>query len=41
MPPVKVSATDIRERVRVGRSIEGLVPESVREYIAAENLYRD
>ena len=41
MPPVRVSATDIRERVRAGRSIEGLVPEAVREYIAAENLYRD
>ncbi len=41
MPPVNVSATDIRERVRAGRSIEGLVPDAVREYIAAENLYRD
>lgn len=41
MPPVNVSATDVRERVRAGRSIEGLVPDAVREYIAAENLYRD
>ena len=41
MPPVDVSATDIRERVRAGRSIEGLVPDAVREYIAAESLYRD
>jgi nicotinate-nucleotide adenylyltransferase len=41
MPPVNVSATDIRERVRAGRSIEGLVPDAVREYIAAESLYRD
>lgn len=40
MPPVNVSATEIRERVRNGRSIEGLVPEAVREYIAAEDLYR-
>ncbi|MCH8200634.1 MAG: nicotinic acid mononucleotide adenylyltransferase, partial [Chloroflexi bacterium] len=31
----------IRERVRAGRSLEGLVPEAVREYIAAEKLYRD
>ncbi|HEY5640362.1 MAG TPA: nicotinate-nucleotide adenylyltransferase [Dehalococcoidia bacterium] len=37
---VDVSATGIRERVRAGRSIEGFVPEAVREYIAAENLYR-
>ena len=41
MPPVNVSATEIRERVHAGRSIEGLVPEAVREYIAAEKLYRD
>ena len=41
MPPVNVSATDIRERVRAGHSIEGLVPEAVRDYIAAESLYRD
>lgn len=41
MLPVNVSATDIRERVWSGRSIEGLVPEAVREYIAAENLYSD
>jgi len=41
MPPINVSATDIRERVHAGRSIEGLVPEAVREYIAAEMLYRD
>ncbi|MCH7809012.1 MAG: nicotinate (nicotinamide) nucleotide adenylyltransferase [Chloroflexi bacterium] len=41
MPPVDVSATEIRERVQAGRSLEGLVPEAVREYIAAEKLYRD
>jgi len=41
MPPVNVSATDVRARVRAGRSIEGLVPEAVSEYIAAESLYRD
>jgi nicotinate-nucleotide adenylyltransferase len=40
MPPVDVSATDVRQRVRAGRSLEGLVPEAVGQYIAAENLYR-
>ena len=40
MPPVDVSATDIRARVRGGRSIEGLVPEAVHDYIVANRLYR-
>lgn len=37
---VDVSATEIRERVRLGRSIRGFVPDAVREYIAANGLYR-
>lgn len=37
---VDVSATEIRERVRAGKSIRGFVPESVREFIATERLYR-
>lgn len=41
MPTVAVSATDVRERVRAGRPIEGLVPDAVLDYIAAEKLYRD
>ena len=40
-PRVDVSATEIRWRVREGRSIRYLVPESVREYIEAHGLYRD
>ena len=34
-----VSSTDIRRRLAAGESIEGLVPESVREYILQRGLY--
>ena len=35
-----VSSSYIRERVREGRGIEGLVPKNVEEYIIANGLYR-
>jgi len=40
VPSIDVSATKVRERVKQGRSIRYLVPESVREYIEAHGLYR-
>lgn len=40
VPAVEVSATMVRERVRRGASIRYLVPEAVREYVAANGLYR-
>jgi nicotinate-nucleotide adenylyltransferase len=40
MRRVDISATEIRSRVREGRSIRGFVPDAVAEYIAAHSLYR-
>ena len=41
IPPVDVSSTEIRRRVRVGESISGHVPPAVAEYIRTHKLYRD
>ena len=40
VPVIDLSATQVRERVNQGRSIRYLVPDPVREYIAARGLYR-
>ncbi len=40
MPPVEVSATEIRERVRRGQPISGMVPPAVERYIGEHGLYR-
>jgi nicotinate-nucleotide adenylyltransferase len=37
---VDISSTMIRDRVRNGQTIEGLVPEAVNDYILNEGLYR-
>ncbi len=40
-PRLRLSATEIRERVRRGRSIRYLVPDAVIGYIGDHGLYRD
>lgn len=40
-PLIDISASDIRQRVREGRSITGLVPESVKAYIEQHKLYQN
>lgn len=37
---VDVSSTEMRERVRCGKSLHGFVPDAVAEFIEAERLYR-
>jgi nicotinate-nucleotide adenylyltransferase len=39
MPPIGVSATDIRARVRAGRPIDFIVPKQVVGYIRTQGLY--
>ena len=37
---IDVSSTEVRERLRGGKSIKGFVPESVERFIDARGLYR-
>jgi nicotinate-nucleotide adenylyltransferase len=39
-PGLAVSATDVRQRVREGRSVRFLVPDAVADYVVKRRLYR-
>jgi nicotinate-nucleotide adenylyltransferase len=39
-PRIRLSSSEIRRRLRDGRTIRFLVPEAVRKYILAKGLYR-
>ncbi len=41
VPLLEISSSDIRERIKKGRSIRYLVPETVENYISDHCLYRD
>ena len=40
-PNVDISSSEIREMLKEGQSIEGIVPDSVLAYIEEKQLYRD
>jgi len=40
MPRIDISSTELRERVRAGRSIRFRTPRSVEEYVRQHRLYR-
>lgn len=39
VPPVGISGTEIRRRIKMGRSIRYLVPKTVEDYILSHGLY--
>ncbi len=40
MPQIEISSSDIRRRLRAGRSIRYLVPQAVERYLLQRRLYR-
>lgn len=40
-PNVDISSSEIREKLKEGQSIQGIVPDSVYAYIEEKQLYRD
>jgi len=40
VPLIGISGTDVRRRIKLGRSIRYLVPRAVEDYISQRNLYK-
>ena len=40
MPPLAISSTLVRERVRAGEPLDGLLPDAVAAHVRARGLYR-
>jgi nicotinate-nucleotide adenylyltransferase len=40
VPLIGISGTDVRRRIKLGRSVRYLVPRPVEDYIAQRNLYK-
>jgi len=38
--PIKISATEIREKVKIGKALKSFVPKEVEEYIKRKKLYK-
>jgi nicotinate-nucleotide adenylyltransferase len=41
VPLIEISSTDVRRRVRDGRSVRYLIPRAVEAYVKEKGLYRD
>jgi len=41
MPPVNISSTEIREKVKAGKTVSELVPIAVNDYLRNNSLYKD
>ena len=41
VPPIGIASTDLRRRVREGKTIRYMVPRGVEAYIEAQGLYRE
>ena len=41
IPSLEISSTDIRDRIKTGKSIKYLLPESVESYIKENDIYRE